>query len=141
MSVSDVSAYGLISVICNTKLYNSFVRYERSNMKKQGQKGASKLVSKDASLVAKNVGRKELKNKELVNKLLGDRIRHFRKEKGYTSLYDFAYAHDISRTQYARFEQGTNMTFHNMLLVVTALEITLSQLLESFEDDLSKGEK
>ena len=70
---------------------------------------------------------------------LGRRIKELRKEKGYSSLYDFAYEHEISRGQYARFEQGANMTFLNFLKVASALGITLSELFEGLDENLHPG--
>lgn len=98
-------------------------------MKKQGKTGDEIKKQKD--------------DKNPAIKSLGERIKELRRKKGYTSLYDFAYEHEISRGQYARFEQGANMTFLNFLKVADALDITLSELFEGLEDKLpsSRTEK
>lgn len=96
-------------------------------MKKQGRskgevRNKSKKGEKDPAIAA-----------------LGNRIKEIRRKQGYTSLYDFAYEHEISRGQYARFEQGANMTFINFMKVAKAFGITLSELFEGIENSLQTG--
>jgi hypothetical protein len=58
---------------------------------------------------------------------LGNRIKQLRIDKGYTSYEYFAYDHDISRTQFGRYERGEDLRYSSLLRVVKALGITLEK--------------
>jgi len=70
---------------------------------------------------------------ELLKKL-GARIRSLRKQKGFDNYEHFAYARNISRAQYGRYEQGQDLRFTSLVKVVKALDMTLAEFFsEGFE--------
>lgn len=60
-------------------------------------------------------------------KKLSERIKSLRIKKGYTSYEYFAYEHNISRTQYARYEKGEDLRYTSLLRVVRAHGMTLEE--------------
>ncbi|GAB5522866.1 MAG: hypothetical protein Roseis2KO_07380 [Roseivirga sp.] len=58
---------------------------------------------------------------------LGQRIRSLRIAKGYTNAEKFAYEHEISRSQYAQYEQGKDLRFISLLKLLKALDISLEE--------------
>jgi len=58
-------------------------------------------------------------------KRLGDRIKALRISQGFTSSETFANARNLSRAQYAKYEQGRNLTYANLLKVIRALHISI----------------
>lgn len=58
---------------------------------------------------------------------LAERIKQLRKAKGYTSYEYFAYEHDISRTQFGRYEKGQNIRYTSLVKVANAFGMTLSE--------------
>lgn len=64
---------------------------------------------------------------------LGNRIKHFRIKKGYTSAETFAYENNIPRAQYGRYENGEDLRYSSLLKVLDALGVTLK---EFFEENL-----
>ena len=58
-------------------------------------------------------------------KRLGDRIKAVRISQGFTSSETFANARNLSRAQYAKYEQGRNLTYANLLKVIRALHISI----------------
>ncbi len=77
---------------------------------------------------------KQNQNKDLEN--LGKRIKELRIQKGYTNYEYFAYDHNISRTQFGRYERGEDMRFSSLLKVVRALGMTLEEFFsEGFENE------
>jgi transcriptional regulator with XRE-family HTH domain len=60
-------------------------------------------------------------------KKLGDRIRFLREQKGYNNYEVFAYEHNISRSQYGRYEKGQDLRFTSLVRIVQALDMTLEQ--------------
>jgi transcriptional regulator with XRE-family HTH domain len=77
----------------------------------------------------KTTDKKEI-DKEL-EKLAG-RIRELRIKKGYSSAEFFAYDHDISRAQYARYEKGEDLRYSSLFKVIKAFDLT-------FEEFFSEG--
>ena len=59
------------------------------------------------------------------SKKIGSRIKQLRLKAGYTSAEKFAYEHEISRAQYARYERGVDMQISSLLKITTAHNITL----------------
>src|SRR6266478_5560089 len=73
-----------------------------------------------------------LKVQEIL-KALGQRVRELRKKKGF-SQEAFADETGVHRTWMGAIERGErNLSFHNLVLISKALEITLSQLLSGIE--------
>lgn len=65
---------------------------------------------------------------------LGKRIKALRKAKGYSNYEQFAFTHDINRSQYGRYENGEDLRFSSLLKVLTALDISLKDFFnEGFE--------
>jgi len=60
-------------------------------------------------------------------KKLGKRIRELRIEKGYSSHETFAYDIDISRSQYWRYENGSDLKLSSLLILTNAFNITLAE--------------
>lgn len=72
---------------------------------------------------------------DTLNKL-GERLRQLRKDKGYSNYEFFAYENKISRSQYGRYEKGTDLRFSSFLKLIHIHDITLSEFFaEGFEDD------
>ena len=64
---------------------------------------------------------------DALQKRLGARIRSLREQKGYTNYEKFAYAHDISRSQFGRYENGEDMRFSTLIRIVKAFDMTLEE--------------
>jgi hypothetical protein len=79
-----------------------------------------KVVSKKKSIMPTKAVNKDFQK-------LGNRIKQLRIDKGYTSYEYFAYDHDISRTQFGRYERGEDLRYSSLLRVVKALGITLEK--------------
>jgi len=60
-------------------------------------------------------------------KRIANRIKQLRIEAGYSSLEKFAYEHEISRTQYARYERGEDMRLSSLMKIVAAHGMTLQE--------------
>ena len=59
---------------------------------------------------------------------LGKRMRVLRIKKGYSSFEAFAYDNDLPRVLYGNYEKGEgNITYRNLLRVVKALDVTLTE--------------
>lgn len=61
---------------------------------------------------------------EEFHKLVGKRIREIRIEKGYKAAEDLAYKKNLPRSQYSRYEAGTNMRIDSFKKILEALEVT-----------------
>lgn len=58
---------------------------------------------------------------------LGKRIKELRVKAGYTNYEYFAYDHEISRTQYGRYERGEDLRYTSLLKVIRALGVTAEE--------------
>jgi transcriptional regulator with XRE-family HTH domain len=75
---------------------------------------------------------KQLPNEDLQK--LGRRIKQLRIQKGYTNYEYFAYEHNISRTQFGRYENGEDLRYSSLLKVVRAFGMTMEEFFrEGFE--------
>lgn len=63
---------------------------------------------------------------------LGNRLKYFRKLKGYTNYEHLAYDVGISRSQYGKYENGGNIKFTTLCKILKHLDISL-------KDFFSKG--
>lgn len=54
----------------------------------------------------------------------GERFKTLRKAKGYSNYEQFAYLHDIGRSQYGKYEKGADMRLSTFFRVLEALEIS-----------------
>lgn len=57
---------------------------------------------------------------------LGQRIKALRVAKGHKNYEKFAFEHNISRSQYWRYEQGEDLKFSSLVRIVKALDMTLA---------------
>ncbi|CAA9300776.1 MAG: hypothetical protein AVDCRST_MAG56-5401 [uncultured Cytophagales bacterium] len=58
---------------------------------------------------------------------LGRRIKQLCIQKGYTNYEYFAYEHNISRTQFGRYENGEDLRYSSLLKVVGAFGMTMEE--------------
>lgn len=56
---------------------------------------------------------------------IGQQLSSLRKAAGYSSYADFAWAHDLDKTQYGRMERGVNCTFKTLLKVLEIHDLSL----------------
>jgi transcriptional regulator with XRE-family HTH domain len=65
---------------------------------------------------------------------LGERFKKLRKETGFSNYEHFAYEHELSRSQYGRYENGEDLRFTSLLKVLKAMNISLKDFFnEGFE--------
>ena len=74
-------------------------------------------------------------NKEL--KALGNRLKYYRKLKGYSNYEHFAYDLGISRSQYGKYENGGNIKFTTLCKILDFLNVSLK---EFFSDGFDEKE-
>ncbi len=65
-----------------------------------------------------------VENDQLI--LLGERLRFYRKLKGYTNYEHLAYDVGISRSQYGKYEKGGNIKFTTLCKILKHLDVSLS---------------
>lgn len=73
---------------------------------------------------------------EFVEQLLvecGARFKALRKAKGFSNYEQFAYLHDIGRSQYGKYEKGADMRLSTFFRILKALEISPN---EFFNEDI-----
>lgn len=58
--------------------------------------------------------------------LLGNRIKQLRREAGFTNAEQFAFMNNIARSQWARYEVGSDLKYSSLLKIISALNVTLS---------------
>ncbi|MES2554992.1 MAG: helix-turn-helix transcriptional regulator [Bacteroidota bacterium] len=63
---------------------------------------------------------------EILNQL-GERLRYFRKLRGYTNYEHLAYDLGISRSQYGKYENGGNIKFSTLAKILDHLNISLKE--------------
>lgn len=81
---------------------------------------------------------KTKKEKDPIVITLGARIKELRIAKGYTNYENFAFDHDIPRSQFGRYEKGEDLRFTSLIKIFQAFNISP----EEFFDDrfsLPKG--
>jgi transcriptional regulator with XRE-family HTH domain len=83
-------------------------------MKPEGNKSSKKTV-------------KAKLGKEDQLKKLGARIKKLRIAAGYSSYEYFAYEHDISRAQFGRYEQGSDMRFSSLVKIINAFGLSIPE--------------
>ena len=63
---------------------------------------------------------------------IGDRLRQIRKEKGYSSPDKFAYEHGINRSQYGKYEAGTeDLRLSSLIKVLSKLGLSLNEFFKN----------
>jgi transcriptional regulator with XRE-family HTH domain len=58
---------------------------------------------------------------------VANQLKQLRKKAGYSAAEKFAYEHEISRAQYARYEKGTDMRISTLLKIAAAHNMTLHE--------------
>lgn len=58
---------------------------------------------------------------------IGKRLKQLRIAKGYTSYDVFAYEHEISRSQYGKYERGVDLRLSTLLRLIYAHDLTLQE--------------
>ena len=67
---------------------------------------------------------------------LGNRIKSLRLSKGYSNAEKFAYENEISRSQYAQYENGKDLRFSSLVKLTGAFGISLEEFFsEGFDDN------
>lgn len=64
---------------------------------------------------------------------LGERLRELRIAKGFSNYEQFAFAHELPRAQYGRYEQGQDLRFSSLCKVLKALDITFEEFFKDFD--------
>lgn len=60
-------------------------------------------------------------------RLLGERLKYYRKLKGYSNYEHLAYDLGVSRSQYGKYENGGNIKFSTLCKILDHLDISLSE--------------
>jgi len=60
-------------------------------------------------------------------KKLGERLRYYRKPRGFSNYEYFAYEIQMSRTQYGKYESGGNIQFSTLLNILKALDVSVEE--------------
>lgn len=67
---------------------------------------------------------------------LGNRLRYYRKLKGYTNYEHLAYDLGISRSQYGKYENGGNIKFSTLCKILSFLDVSLKEFFsDGFEEE------
>lgn len=76
-----------------------------------------------------------MQQKEIDEKLLrlGERLKELRIEKGYTNYEIFAFKNELPRSQYGRYEKGSDLRLSSLFKVAQALGVTMEELFKDFE--------
>lgn len=62
---------------------------------------------------------------KVVLKKIGERLKKFRKEAGFTNYEYFAYENNISRPQYGKYEAGANIQLNTLIRILNNLNVSL----------------
>ncbi len=84
---------------------------------------------------------KAKKEKDPIVIALGTRIKELRIAKGYTNYENFAFDHDLPRSQFGRYEKGEDIRFTSLVKILHAFNISPE---EFFDDRFSlpiRGQK
>ena len=57
---------------------------------------------------------------------IGNELNRLRKEAGFPSYTDFAWAHGLSKTHYGRLEKGTNCTIKSLYRIMAIHKLSLA---------------
>jgi transcriptional regulator with XRE-family HTH domain len=82
----------------------------------------------------KDISQLEKKQAEAYKKI-GAKIKALRIEKGYTSYEDFAYENDISRSQFGKYERGTDMRISSLVKILLALDVDIEDFFSKISDE------
>lgn len=77
-----------------------------------------------------NPANTEIDTKDELKKI-GERLRKIRKEKGYSSPDKFAYEHNINRSQYGKYEAGSeDLRISSLIKVLNKLGLTIEEFFQ-----------
>lgn len=76
-------------------------------------------------------------NMEELLKDIGNELKRLRKEAGFSSYADFAWANGLSKTQYGRMEKGTNCTILSLYKVLAIHKLSVPQFFELMSKKMS----
>jgi hypothetical protein len=65
---------------------------------------------------------------------IGQQLRALRTAAGYSSYADFAWAHDLPKTQYGRMEKGANCTIKSLIKVLDIHGLSIHQFFNRFPE-------
>jgi len=75
-------------------------------------------------------------NIEITLGRFGERLRYYRKLKGYSNYEHLAYDIDISRSQYGKYENGGNIKLSTLIKILDTLNVSLKEFFsEGFENE------
>ncbi len=73
---------------------------------------------------------------ELTLGKFGNRLRYYRKLKGYTNYEHLAFDLDISRSQYGKYENGGNIKLSTLIKILNFLGVSLKEFFsEGFDNE------
>jgi transcriptional regulator with XRE-family HTH domain len=64
---------------------------------------------------------------KVVLKKIGERLKKYRKEAGYSNYEYFAYEHNISRPQYGKYEAGANIQLNTLIRILEHLNVSMEE--------------
>ena len=73
---------------------------------------------------------------DLALKIIGNRLREIRHDKGYTNYEKYAFAHDLNRSKYGKYENGSNMQLTTLLKILIKADIHPNDLFNDIWDDI-----
>jgi transcriptional regulator with XRE-family HTH domain len=62
---------------------------------------------------------------KIVLKKIGERLKKYRKDAGYSNYEYFAYENNISRPQYGKYEAGANIQLNTLIRILNQLNVSL----------------
>lgn len=84
---------------------------------------------------------KPKKEKDPIVITLGARIKELRIAKGYTNYENFAYDHDIPRSQFGRYEKGEDLRFTSLVKILQAFNISPEEFFDERFSLPKRGQK
>lgn len=58
---------------------------------------------------------------------IGNRLKELRVERGFSNYENFAFTHNLPRSQYGRYENGEDMRLSSLIKVLEAMEVSLEE--------------
>lgn len=66
-------------------------------------------------------------------KKIGEKLKFYRKNAGYTNYEYFAYEHGFNRPQYGKYEAGANIQLNTLMKILKALDVSLEEFFKGFD--------
>lgn len=70
---------------------------------------------------------------KVVLKKIGERLKKYRKEAGYSNYEYFAYEHNISRPQYGKYEAGANIQLNTLIRILKHLNVSMEEFFKGMQ--------